>query len=406
MDSAVSTAARALLVGDSLGALKLVALRTDPPALALRGIAMAQLGELGQARTLLRRAASAFGDAEPVARARCVVAQAEVALAFRDLGGVARGLDEAVALLARRGDLANAALGQLVQARRLVLLGQVEVAERALGKLSLAQAPLRFVAIASLIAADVAMKRVRPAAAEQALRRAERAAREAGIVSLVAEVERARERFEAPVARLLRAGKERSLGLRELEQVLGTDELVVDACRREVRLAKSVVSLVTRPILLELLVALAERAPAEVARAALIARVFGARRPNASHRVRLRVEIGRLRKLLGRMAELSATPSGFALTPSRGRPLALLLPPAAGEASELWALLGGGEAWATSALAAALGKSQRAVQRALSELEVAGKVRAAGDGRARRWVLAPGAGFATTLLLVAPGTLG
>ena len=406
MDSAVSTAARALTVGDPLAALKWVALRTDPPALALRGIAMAQLGALEQARALLRRAASAFGEAEPVARARCVVAQAEVALAFRDLGGVARGLDAAVTLLERRGDRANAALGRLVQARRLALLGQVEAAEQALAQLSLAQAPLRFVALASLIAADVAMKRVHPAAARRALGLAERAAREARVPALVAEVESARQRLEAPVARLLRAGHESAVGLAELERVLASDELVVDACRREVRLGKSTVSLVTRPILLELLVALAEQAPAAVPRDALIARVFGAKRANDSHRVRLRVEIGRLRKLLSGLAGLSATTSGFALTPQRGRALALLVPPAAGEVSELWALLRGGEAWSTSALAAALGKSQRAVQRALSELEADGKVRAAGDGRARRWVLSPGAGFATTLLLVAPGTLG
>jgi len=406
MDSAVSTAARALTVGDPLAALKCVALRTDPPALALRGIAMAQLGALEQARALLRRAASAFGDAEPVARARCVVAQAEVALAFRDLGGTARGLEEAVTLLAQHGDRANAALGRLVQARRLALLGQVEAAESALEQLSLAQAPQRFVALASLIAADVAMKRVRPKRARQALERAVAAARAAGVPALVAEVESARQRLDAPVARLLSKGHESEVGLAALERVLASDELIVDACRRELRLDKSVVSLVTRPILLELAVALAERAPVEVPRDALILRVFGAKRVNDSHRVRLRVEIGRLRKLLRDLASLSATASGFVLTPKRGRGLSLLVPPAEGEVSELWALLRGGEAWATSALAAALGKSQRAVQRALSELEADGKVRAAGDGRARRWVLAPGAGFATTMLLVAPGTLG
>jgi DNA-binding transcriptional ArsR family regulator len=406
MDSAVSTAARALTVGDPLAALKHVALRSDPPALALRGIAMAQLGEFAHARALLRRAASAFGDAEPVARARCVVAQAEVALALRDLGGSASGLSEAVRLLARRGDVVNATLGRLVEVRRFVLLGRVEAAGQALAKLSLAQAPPRFVALAGLIAADVAMKRVQPTAARLALEGAERAARAAGVPALLAEVASAAQRLGAPVARLLRAGKEHSVALAELEQVLASDQLLVDACRREVRLGSSVVSLVTRPILLELVVALAESAPAEVPRDALIARVFGARRPNDSHRVRLRVEIGRLRKLLSRMAALSAISSGFALTPKRGRAALLLLPPAEGEASELWALLRGGEAWATSALAAALGKSQRAVQRALVELEGEGKVRAAGDGRARRWVMAPGAGFATTLLLVAPGTLG
>ncbi len=406
MDSAVSTAARALSIGDPLQALNYVALRTDPPALALRGIAMAQLGELPQARALLRRAATAFGAAEPLARARCVVAEAEVALALRDLGGAARGLDDAVKLLARRGDVANAAFARLVQVRMLVLLGQVDAAERALGKLSLAQAPARLVALASLIAADIAMKGLRGGAAERALVQAERAVLHARIPALASEIASARRRFEAPVARLVRAGQEVSLRLAELEPLFESGELVVDACRREVRQGTRVTSLLTRPILLELLVALAETAPKEVSRDALIGRVFGARRSNESHRVRLRVEIGRLRKLLAALLELTATAGGFALLPRAGRSVALLLPPVAGETSELWALLRGGEAWATSALSAALGKSQRSVQRALSELEAEGRVRASGAGRARRWIATPSAGFATTLLLVAPGSLG
>jgi hypothetical protein len=406
MDSAVSTAARALSVGDPLQALKHIALRTDPPALALRGIAMAQLGEWPKALELLRRAAKAFGDAEPVARARCVVAAAEVSLVLRDLRGAARGLDDAVNLLGRRGDVANAVFARLVQARRLVLLGEVEAAERALGKLRLGQAPPRLVALANLIAADLAMKRVRCADAERALDSAEHAARAARIPALLREVEGARRRFEAPVARLLRAGETRSVRLADLEPLLASGELLVDACRREARQGARVTSLVTRPLLLELLLALAERAPQAVGRDVLIARLFGARRANESHRVRLRVEVGRLRKLLTRLAELRATEAGFALVPRGGKPPLLLLPPDGGEASQLWALLRGGEAWASSALASALGKSQRSVQRALAELEGEGKVRASGAGRARRWVAAPGDGFATSLLLVAPGTLG
>jgi len=406
VDSAVSTAARALSVGDPLEALKHVALRADPPALALRGIALAQLGEWPKALLLLRRAAKGFGDAEPLACARTVVAAAEVSLVLRDLRGAARGLDEAVSQLSRRGDVANAVFARLVQVRRLVLLGEVEDAERALGKLRLAQAPARLVALASLLHADVAMKRVHAAVAERALVDAERAASASRIPALVREVEGARQRLAAPVARLHRAGQERSVALAELEQVLASGAFLVDACRREVRRGARVVSLVTRPILLELLLALAETAPHEVARDALILRVFGARRANDSHRVRLRVDVGRLRRLLLRLAEVKATDAGFALVPQGSQPPTLLIPPDGGEASELWALLRGGEAWATSALASALGKSQRSVQRALAELERDGKVRASGDGRARRWVATPGPGFATSLLLVAPGTLG
>jgi hypothetical protein len=406
MESAVSTAARALSVGDPLLALKHVALRTDPPALALRGIALAQLGELPQAQQLLRRAAQAFGDAEPLARARCVVAQAEVALALRDFRGAARGLDDAVQLLARRGDAANAAFARLVQARTLVLVGKVDAAERVLARLTLGQAPPRLVALASLIAADVAIKQVRATRADRALELAERAAKSARIPALQAEVQSARQRFTAPLARLVREGEERPVTLGEIEPLLASGTLVVDGCRREARQGSRVVSLVTRPILLELLLALAAKAPGEVPRGELIAHVFGARRSNESHRARLRVEVGRLRKLLARLAELVATDDGFALRPGAGRSVALLLPLGVDEVSELWALLRGGEAWATSALSTALGKSQRSVQRALAVLEAEGRVRASGDGRARRWVASAGAGFATTLLLVAPGSLG
>lgn len=406
MDSAISTAARALAVADPLTALKHVALRSDAPALALRGIAMAQLGEFSHAKTLLRRAARKFGDAEPIARARCVVAQAEVALALRDLGGADRGLDEAVVLLARRGDVGNAAFARLVQVRRLTLLGEVERAEGVLGKLVFEATPPRLSALLNLAAADLALKRADSARAEQFLVRAHAAAMRARIAPLLEEIEKTRRELQTPVARLVELGETRQLVLAELMAVWASGKLVVDACRREVRVGQSVVGLVTRPILFELLLALGEAVPGDVARDVLITRVFGARRVNDSHRVRLRVELGRLRKLLGRLVEVRATGGGFELVPRTAPGCLLLLPPGDGEASELLALLRGGEAWATSALAAAVGKSQRGVQRALVALEQDGKVRAVGAGRARRWVSAPSAGFATTLLLVAPDTLG
>ncbi len=406
MDSAISTAARALSVADPLTALKYVALRSDGPALALRGIAMAQLGELGHAKALLRRAAAKFGAADPVARARCVVAEAEVALALRDLARPDHGLDEAVALLTRRGAATNAAFARLVQVRRMTLLGEVERAERALGKLTFSDAPPRLAALLHLAAADLAMKRADAASAARLLVLARDAARLARIAPLSSEVERADNQLQMPIARLVEGSRARPLLLRELPALWQSGKLVIDACRREARRGKHVVALVTRPILLELLVALAEAAPGDVGRDALIARVFGARRVNDSHRVRLRVELGRLRKLMARLADVRATPAGFALSARDGAECAVLLPPAEGEASVLLALLRGGEAWATSALAAAIGKSQRAVQRALQGLERDAKVRASGAGRARRWVAAPSDGFTTTLLLVAPGTLG
>ena len=406
MDSAISTAARALSIADPLTALRFVALRSDPPALALRGIAMAQLGELSHAKALLRRAAHKFGAGEAVARARCIVAQAEVSLALRDLAGAEQGLADAVSLLAKRGDVANAAFARLVQVRRLTLLGEAERAGRELGKLSLTGTPARLAALIHLAAADLAMKRVDSVAAERALALARAAAAQARIAPLLSEIEKAEQRLREPVARACEARTERPVLLRELPAVYQSGKLVVDACRREVRLGPQRVSLVTRPILLDLVVTLAETAPADVPRDELIARVFGAKRVNDSHRVRLRVELGRLRKLLARLAEVRATSAGFEIAARGGASCLVLLPPSDGEASALLALLRSGDAWATSALAAAVGKSQRAVQRALSTLERDGKVRALGKGRARRWVGAPSAGFATTLLLVAPGTLG
>ncbi len=406
MDSAISTAARALSSADPLTALKYVALRSDPHALALRGIAMAQLGELSHAKALLGRAARRFGTNDPLARARCIVAQAEVALAQRDVAGAEGGLSEAVALLVKRGDALNATFARLIEVRRLILLGEVERAERELENLSSTKPPPRLAALLELAAADLAMKRLDSAGAERALVRARYAAKGARIVPLLGEVERAQKQLEEPVARMREGDQERPLFLRELPAVWASGKLVVDACRREARLGKQVTSLVTRPILLELLVALAEAAPGDVARDVLIARVFGARRIDDSHRVRLRVELGRLRKVVARLAGVRATVAGFTLEARGNVGCLVLVPPAPGEASALFSLLRGGEAWATSALARAVGKSQRAVQRALSALEGDGKVRGIGAGRARRWVAAPSTGFATTLLLVAPGTLG
>src|ERR1700753_2785341 len=99
MDSLIAAAGRALAAGDPLGALDRVALRDDPPALALRGIAMAQLGEHLRARELLRRAARGFGTHEVMYRARCIVAEAEVALVMRDLGSSARAVNAAMSAL-------------------------------------------------------------------------------------------------------------------------------------------------------------------------------------------------------------------------------------------------------------------------------------------------------------------
>jgi len=405
MDSLVASAARALAAGDPLGALKRVALREDPPALALRGIAMAQLGDYDRARKLLRRAARGFGRRERLAQARCQVAEAEVALAARDLSGPVRALDAAAQALDALGDRANAVYARLVRARRQLLVGELEAAEQTLAAVDVdaAGAPPPLAARVELTRAELALRRVRAADAAVALGRAHAAALGAGIPALVAEIGRARRALSAPSARLIRGGVVRPVRLDEVEALIASGDLVVDACRRAVRGPARSVPLAGRPVLFVLVGALAEAWPGDVPRDRLIERAFETRAPNESHRARLRVELGRLRAALRPLARIEATRRGFALVPVGGRAVIVLAPPIDGPAGAVLALLEGGESWSTSALARALGSSQRTVQRALGQLEEAAAVRAVGRGRSRRWLGPTLGGFATTLLL--PGAL-
>ena len=402
MDSLITAAARALVAGDPLGALQRVALRDDAPALALRGIAMAQLGDLVRAKALLRRAARAFGPQEAVARARCVVAEAEVALASRDLGWPAKALDAARATLEAHGDRVNAAHARYLEVRHLLLIGRIDEAERTLAELHPAPFPPAASIVHELVAAGIAMRRLRTTAARAALARAERAARHARIPALTAEVESAFLVLNTPAARLIARGEERLLLLEEVEALLASNAFVVDACRHVVRDEGTVVALAKRPVLFALARALGEAWPGDVPRDTLVARAFGSKRADASHRARLRVEVGRLRTVLRTLADVSATTRGFALAPRRAREVVVLAPPVEGEHAAVLAFLADGESWSSSALALALGTSQRTVQRALDALAAAGKVQSFGRGRARRWMTPPVPGFTTTLLLPAP----
>jgi hypothetical protein len=402
MDSLITAAARALAAGDPLGALKRVALRDDAPALALRGIAMAQLGDLVRAKDLLRRAARAFGPSEVVARARCVVAEAEIALVSRDLGGPAKALDAARATLEAHGDRVNAAHARYLEVRRLLLIGRVDDAERALAELDPAPLPPVSRTAHELVVAGIAIRRLRTKAARAALARAERAAHHARIPALTAEVESAHLVLSTPAARLIRSGRERVLVLEEVEALLASEAFVVDACRHVVRRALEVVSLAKRPVLFALARALSEAWPGDVPRDALVERAFGSKLADESHRARLRVEVGRLRTLLRTLADVRATKRGFALAPRRAREVVVLAPPVEEEHPWVLAFLADGESWSSSALALALGTSQRTVQRALDSLEAAGKVQSFGRGRARRWMTPPVPGFTTTLLLPPP----
>jgi hypothetical protein len=402
MDSLMTAAARALAAGDPLGALKRVALREDPPALALRGIAMAQLGDFVRAKALLRRAARAFGPREAVARARCVVAEAEVALVSRDLSWPAKALDAARATLEEHGDRANAAYARYLEVRRLLLIGRIDEAERRLAALDPAPFPPASRTVHELVVAGIAMRRLRTKTARAALARAEQAARDARIPALTAEVESAVRLLRTPAARLIARGAERLLRLGEVEALLASGALIVDACRHVVRAEGAVVSLATRPVLFALARSLGEAWPGDVPRDTLVARAFGARVADESYRARLRVEVGRLRRVLRARADVSATKRGFALAPRRARAVVVLAPPLEGEHAAVLAFLADGEAWSSSALALARGTSQRTVQRALDSLAAAGKVQSFGRGRARRWLTPPVPGFTTTLLLPAP----
>ncbi|TAM08048.1 MAG: helix-turn-helix domain-containing protein [Paraburkholderia sp.] len=399
MDTLIAAAARALAAGDPLGALNRVALRDDAPALALRGIAMAQLGDFERASALVRAAARAFGPEAPLARARCVVAEAEIALASRDLSWPQRALDAARTTLETHGDRTNAAHARQVEIRRLVLIGRLDDAEDRIAAIEPSDLPPALRAVHELAIAGIAMRRIQTQVARTALARAVEAARRAGIPALAAEIDTARAVLNAPAARLLAGGAQRPMRLDEVEALLMSKTCVVDACRHAVREAGTVVALTRRPVLFVLARALAEAWPADVPRDALIERAFRAKHADESHRARLRVEMGRLRTALCPLAGIRATQHGFTLAPHTAHEVVVLARPVEEPHAAVLALLADGESWSSSSLALALGASQRTVQRTLDALAAANKVQSFGRARARRWATPPMPGFATALLL-------
>ncbi|HEV8214408.1 MAG TPA: hypothetical protein VGP95_01195, partial [Gemmatimonadaceae bacterium] len=396
MDSLINAAAQALAAGDPIGALKRVALRDDAPALALRGIAMAQLGDLPRAKVLLKRARHAFSPREAVARARCLVAEAEIALVSRDLTWSTKSLAVARATLETHGDAVNAAHARYLEIRRLLLIGRIDDAEHALGEMNPASLTLMSRTVHELVGFGIAVRRLDTRSARGALERARRAVRDTGIPALEAEVDSASVVLSSPAARLIARGAERPLLLEDVEALLASKTLVVDACRHVVRRGTDVVPLATRPVLFALARALGEAWPGDVPRDVLIARAFGSKFTDESHRARLRVEVGRLRAKLRAIADVSATPRGFVLRPRAKIDVVVLARPVEEQHASVLAFLYDGESWSTSALALALGISQRTVQRALDSLAAAGKVQAFGRGRARRWMTPPVPGFTTT----------
>jgi DNA-binding transcriptional ArsR family regulator len=331
-----------------------------------------------------------------------VVAEAEIALVSRDLGWPAKALDAARATLEAHGDRVNVAHARYLEVRRLLLIGRVHEAERSLAALDPAPLPPALRTAHELAVAGIAVRRLDTNAARAALARAELAVRDARVPALAAEVESAFLVLNTPAARLIANGEERPLLLEEVEAVLASDAFVVDACRHVVRHDGAVVSFTTRPVLFALARALGEAWPGDAPRDTLIARAFGSKFTDESHRARLRVEVGRLRTMLRPLADVSATKRGFALTLRRAREVVVLARPVEEEHAAVLAFLGDGESWSSSALALVLGMSQRTVQRALDSLAAAGKVQSFGRARARRWMTPPVMGFTTTLLLPAP----
>lgn len=406
MDQMIADAARALASGDALSALKRVALRDDAPALAVRGIAMAQLGDLTRARDLLHRAARAFGSQHPLRRARCVVAEAEIALVTRELGRSWKPLHAARQTLAAAGDRANAAHAGYIEARRLLLIGQLDDAQAVLDDLDERDLPPVSLAGRELVMAGIASRRVKAGPARAALGRARQAAETAGIAALISEVDDAVRVFEAPAARLITHDTRRLVDVGEVETLFTSDALVVDACRNTVRTGSAVISLGTRPVLFAVVRALAESWPSDVSREALLRYAFGAKQADESHRARLRVEIARLREAIQSMTALDATRHGFILRPHGARDVVVLAPPVEGDHANVLALLSDGQSWSSSALAVALGVSARTVQRALEKLADDGKVESVGRGRACRWMAQTLPGFPTNLLLPTAGMFG
>jgi hypothetical protein len=308
-------------------------------------------------------------------------------------------LDEATVVLEAHGDKVNAAHARYLEVRRLLLIGRLDEAERRVGEVDPESLPPALRVAHELVVAGIAMRRLRTQAAQDALHRAERAARRAGIPALTAEVESAALVLTTPAARRVERGGERLILLAEVEALQASKALVVDACRYVVRDPSAVVSLATRPVLFALARALGEAWPDDVPRDVLISRAFGTKYSDESHRARLRVEMGRLRAVLRSLAGVKATRRGFVLEPSRAQEVMVLALPVEDPNAAVLALLADGESWSSSSLALALGANQRTVQRALDALAEADKVQSFGRGRARRWVTPPVPGFATTLLL-------
>lgn len=395
-DASLALAGRALARGDALHALGLVGRAEDGLGLTLRGIAHAQLGDRALARASLDRARSLAKD--PLLRARIEAARVEIAMSDGDPARAAKAARASAEALAKLGDVRNAAMQRLVLARAEVLLGRLTKARHVVDEvLAHAELPADVAAVACLAQAEIAIRAVAPTEARAALSRARKALDAApnellarALVALEAELSK-------PIARLEQRGAQREADLFAIEAASSGEVFLVDACRRLAIAGRASIPLAKRSVLFALLLALARAWPADVARDALAAAAFDTRRVNASHRSRLRVEIGRLRELLEGLGEPVATTEGYVLETPRA--VAVLLPPGGGEAARLAILLGDGAWWTAQALAEHAGVSKRTAQRALAALVEARIVIKAGAAKDVRFSR-PGAPIASRMLLL------
>ncbi|MFY0533958.1 HTH domain-containing protein [Nannocystis pusilla] len=369
---ALLDAARALAGGDPLRALTGVGRDDSALGLTLRGIAYAQLGDLELARTALEQAVSR-ADVDPLLAARARAALVEVELGSGAPAQAARTARAAADALERLGDARNAAMQRLVLARAEVLLGRLNEARRAVEAVLVGDLGPDLRAVASLVQAEIAVRALHPSDARAALARAREAMARAPHQLLARTVEALEQELARPIASIWRAGATVEADLFAIESLSRGPVLLVDACRRLALAGRVTIPLARRPVLFALLLELARAWPAAVARDDLAARAFAVRRVNASHRARLRVELGRLRKLMdGLAAAPVASEDGYVLASERD--VAVLLPPTDDEAARLGLLLGDGAAWSAQALAEHAGVSRRTAQRALQQLVERGVV--------------------------------
>ena len=389
-------AARALGRGDALHALSLVGRIETSTALVLRGIAYAQLGDLELARDALSRGIEASTDARESARARAALV--EIALLDGDPGPAARAARASIEELRALGDNRNATMQTLVLARAEVLLGRLNEASHVVETILAKKLPSDLEAVAWLAMAEIAVRSVAATRARSALRRAEAALVRSPHPLLSRALDALSQEISRPVARLLRDGDTSAVDLFAVEAASRGEILLVDGCRQIVVGGRVIVPLARRPILFALLAALARAWPGSITRDELAARGFSVQRVNASHRARLRVELGRLRKLMeGLDASPIATPDGYRLASTRS--VAVLLPPTDDEDARISILLGDGAAWSAQGLAEHAGVSKRTAQRLLAFLVERGAATRTGTGRDLRYTRT-GTPIASRMLLL------